>query len=391
MSNIPESELRTVSHSHPAVTAQSAPRRGSRPGAAPPAPGAMRSELELLSECSAVPGLALWRMLSDFVLWCSARSGERAALFVRPIGTATDQLISIPDMHELSSAFAVVRALWDSPDELSAHEVANACDVVIGWAEPRGHKETAVQYAEVAARAEPDVSARAFVAGRLCRRVGEIHRAIAWYSRSARLARLAGRQKGAQIDFANAHLGYGNAFSDLGRYDVAELHYWKALRAAREAGRRSLMGMAYHNLLVAALNTERWDEAIGYAERAVALYKTGHPRFPLLAQDAALLWSSLGYYSSALPIYERVLPFVEHQRETILVLGNIARAAAAVHDRIRYERAAREVLHLAAVDTEMSAPALYHTAEGARASSRSNPPRTNIPRWLPQSGTQPTE
>ena len=126
------------------------------------------------------------------------------------------------------------------------------------------------------------------------------------------------------------------------------------------------MGMAHHNLLVSALNTDRWEAGLGHAERAVSLYKTGHPRFPLLAQDAALLWSRLGFYSSALPVYERVLPFVEDQRERILVLGNLARAAAAVHDRIRYERAAREVLHLAGVDTEMSAPALYHTAEGAR-------------------------
>lgn len=323
------SQAETTSNSDRASAHRSEHRSRSRPGAAPPPPGTPRSELAVLSECPATHGAALWRTLSDFVLWSGAPSNQRGGLFSSLPGGGADLLPEpASDVSELAPVFAVLRALWAAPDEFPTSEVARACETVVEWAEASGYKETALQYAEAAACAEPEVSAYAFIAGRICRRAGETERAVIWYGRAARLARLAGRQRGAQIDFANAHLGHGNAFADFGRYDLADPHYWKALRAAREAGRRSLMGMAHHNLLVSALNTDKWEAALGHAERAVSLYKTGHPRFPLLAQDAALLWSRMGFYSSALPVYERVLPFVEHQRERILVLGNLARAAA---------------------------------------------------------------
>ena len=316
-----------------------------------------------MAECGGWLGGALWRVLSDVALWGDALPAARAELFAgQADGAACFIERAAGDFHEIAAAFAALGGVSRNPSESSDAQVAAACANVSEWAEAQGYKETAIQYAEAAARLEPDVSARAFVAGRLCRRAGEVQRGVVWYARAARLARLAG----SQIDFANAHLGHGNAFMDLGRYELAEPHFWKALRAAREAGRSSLAGMAHHDLLVLTLNTGRWSEAVLHGERAVALYKTGHPRFPLLAQDIALLWSRLGFFSSALPVYERVLPFVAHQRERILVLGNLARAAAAVHDRIRYERAAREVLILAGEDAEMSAPALYHIAEGAR-------------------------
>ncbi|HLL46712.1 MAG TPA: tetratricopeptide repeat protein [Longimicrobiaceae bacterium] len=169
-----------------------------------------------------------------------------------------------------------------------------------------------------------------------------------------------------EVDFANAQLGYGNLLTDLGRFRDAEPHFWKALKAALRAGRKSLAGSAHHNLLLVTVHMERWPEAIDHAREAVVLYKDGHPRFPLLAFDVAYLWCRQGYYSSALPVFEKILPWVEHQRERILVLASLARSAAAVRDHIRYVRATREVLGLAAVDTEMTASALYHVAEGAR-------------------------
>ncbi|HLM66136.1 MAG TPA: hypothetical protein VK358_01350, partial [Longimicrobium sp.] len=43
-----------------------------------------------------------------------------------------------------------------------------------------------------------------------------------------------------------------------------------------------------------------------------------------------------------------------------------ARAAGAVRDRVRFERAAAEVLRLAVSGSEMAASSVYHVAEGAR-------------------------
>ena len=110
----------------------------------------------------------------------------------------------------------------------------------------------------------------------------------------------------------------------------------------------------------------RWREALEHAKQAVRLYTNGHPRFPLLAFDVAFMWSWLGHFSSALPIFEKTLPFVEHQPERILVLASLARSAAAVRDHIRYVRASNEVLRITAHNTEMAASSLYHIAEGAR-------------------------
>jgi hypothetical protein len=73
-----------------------------------------------------------------------------------------------------------------------------------------------------------------------------------------------------------------------------------------------------------------------------------------------------GYFSSALVIFEKVLPWSERQRERILALASLARCAAAVKDHIRYERAAAEVLALAAIDSEFADASIYNLAEGAR-------------------------
>jgi tetratricopeptide (TPR) repeat protein len=223
-------------------------------------------------------------------------------------------------------------------------------------------KGAALQFAEVGARAHPNDPLCCYAAGRLCRRAGEFERAKRWLSRAIRLARRANDD----IAFAHAHRGYGFTLADMGRFDEAEPHFWKCVRVAKRRGRRSLAGSGYHDLFMTAVHLERWSDALEYAQNAVALYKLGHPRFPLLAHDVAFFWCRRGYHSSALPVFEKVLPLVERQRERILVLASLARSAAVVRDNIRFQRAATAVLVLAAADSEMSASSLYHVAEGAR-------------------------
>jgi tetratricopeptide (TPR) repeat protein len=227
---------------------------------------------------------------------------------------------------------------------------------------PPGWKGAALQFAEAGARALPDDPLRCYAAGRLCRRAGEFERAKRWLARAIRLARRANDD----IAFAHAHRGYGFVLADMGRFARAEPHFWKSVRAARRTGRRSLEGSGYHDLFMVAVHLERWTDALEYAQRAVALYKRGHPRFPLLAHDIAFFWCRRGFFSSGLPVFEKVLPLVERQRERILVLASLARSAAVVRDNIRFQRAASAVLALAAIDSEMSASSLYHVAAGAR-------------------------
>ena len=172
--------------------------------------------------------------------------------------------------------------------------------------------------------------------------------------------------KGSEIDFANAHLGLGNLELDLGHFERAERHYWKAVQAAMRVGRKSLAGSAHHNLMHLMSAVGRDAEARMHAEKAVMLHPVGHPQLPSLAHDVAFLFLWEGYFSSARPILERVLPWVEGQRKKIAVLASLARCAAAVKDHIPYERAAAQVVMMAAEDDEMSDSSLYHIAEGAR-------------------------
>jgi len=366
-------ELQSPAYEHGSAPEPKLGKRGSPSGhkrfsAIPRLPRDTRPPLNVLHDHPGPLGVALWRLVSDVVLWIGCPPEERGDLF-GPDGHPPGLLDSAAgEAPEIREPLQVLERLWTTSAAADPAAIAEACGAVALWAEAQGMKETAVQFAEAAARAEPDSSARAYTAGRLSRRMGDLPRSAIFLRRAIRLARRAQAEKikYSEIDFANAQLGYGNLLVDLGRSNQAEPHYWKAARAAARAGRTSLVGAAHHNLLQVTVRLARWPEALEHAEQAVRLYKNGHPRFPLVAFDVAFMWSWLGYFSSALPVFEKVLPFVEHQRERLLVLASLARSAAAVRDHIRYVRASNEVLRMAAQDSEMAASSLYHTAEGAR-------------------------
>lgn len=346
-----------------------APRGHVRHSAIPPIPKDPRRELDLLRDDTGPLGFLLWRIISDVLLWTGCPAEDRAGLFRdaprdrgEPLAYAT---LAAPELREPLQVLLTVSV---TPELADAGAVAEACGRVVEWAEARDMKETALQFAEAAARIEPEVSRRAYTPGRLCRRLGAHHRSAVWYWRAARLARRAQKLgvKGSEIDFANAHLGLGNLELDLGHFERAQQHYWKAVQASLRVGRKSLAGSAHHNLLHVMIATERFAEAREHAQAAAKFYPAGHPRLPILAHDIALLWLWQGYFSSALPILKLVLPLIKGQRERILVLASLARCAAAIKDHICYERAAAEVVAMAAGNSEMADSSLYHIAEGAR-------------------------
>ncbi|HEU0052916.1 MAG TPA: tetratricopeptide repeat protein [Longimicrobium sp.] len=268
-------------------------------------------------------------------------------------------VLETPDLKDAVQTLWIVQRMPELVDYIA---LADACGTVAEWAEARDMKETAVQYAELAARLQPDSASRAFTAGRLSRRMAETQRAGVWYWRSARLARRANNN----IDRANAHLGLGNLEHDLGHYSTAERHYWKAARAALRNGRKSLAAAAFHNLLGVTYETGRPAEALEHLRRATEFYGQDHPRFPPFVYDAGFYLLREGFFSSALLVFQKVLPWVETERVGILARSAYARAAAAVKDHIRFHRMSNVVLSMVAVDDEGSANALYQLAEGAR-------------------------
>lgn len=312
----------------------------------------------VLDEVGGAAGYVLWLLLNDCDLWLAAE--HRSHLFA-PGGRdwAEDGWPA-----ELVDAFAVLRAAAAAPELARAPDLAQAAAAVWEWAEGRGHLETALQFAELAARLEPESSARAGTAGRLCRRHGGLYaRAAGWFQRAVRLARL----RGDEIAFATARLGWGILEFNQGRYLHAESHFISAFRRSMRVGRRSTAGLARHCLLGVAIANGRYDVAMREAAEAVRLYAAHHPRFPVLAHDVAFAIAAQGCYSSAIPVLVKTLPLVGAARERILVLASLARAAGAARDRVRFERAAAEVLRMAESGAEMSDSSVYQVAQGARA------------------------
>jgi tetratricopeptide (TPR) repeat protein len=183
-----------------------------------------------------------------------------------------------------------------------------------------------------------------------------------WFRRALRIA----QARKDYVEIAVARLGLGNLESELGRFDVAEKHQSKACKAALRAGQRSLAGSAYHNLLLLKTYREQYDEAWIHAQAALAVYKRDHPRFPALAYDVAMLWSRMDYHSAALSIFVKVLPAVGRLHERMLLLGNLARSAAACGERLRYERAAREMESVLEEGGPVPWSARYNLAYAAR-------------------------
>lgn len=217
----------------------------------------------VLGEVTGTIGFALWRVLTDAVLWLEA--DQAPGLFW------TDSPWRV-DLRDTTMAPEVIQALeklnrLSTGAQVTRNEMSEACAVIWEWAEKHEFPHTALAFAELAARFDATSSERASTAGRLCRPLREFVRGTRWFRRSARLARLAGRDR----EFAIAHLGWGNLEGELGKLGAAEYHATKAFRAALRVGRHSLAASAYHDLMTVKIHTQRLEEAWQHARDALAL------------------------------------------------------------------------------------------------------------------------
>jgi tetratricopeptide (TPR) repeat protein len=296
-----------------------------------------------------------WRILADYRLWL--RLGRGPLFWGHGIGLWRSLYPA-----ELTDALHALEKIWFSPHLVEDSRLAEACTRIWQWAEEREHLEVALQFAELAARLDPDGADRAATAGRLCRRRREMPRGTMWFQRSLRQA----TRQNHLINKAIARLGWSALERDLGRLKEAEKHAIKGFRAAMRAGRRSLAASAAHEIMAALAYQERYDEAWLHARSAITMYKLTHPRFPVLAHDVAVLWMRLGYFSNALPVIERIMPWMQRADDHALGVANLARASAACGDRIRYERAIREFVELSQSEPLIPPSAVYHAARAAQ-------------------------
>jgi tetratricopeptide (TPR) repeat protein len=205
-------------------------------------------------------------------------------------------------------------------------------------------------YSVLAAYAAPKDPYPAFAAGRAARRHGRIDDARTWFKRTIALARRADDEAAS----ASAYLGWGILEERQGNRERAATKFLKAWRAAKRGGLPELAGASRHNMIAVALSERDFAAGNAHIVAAYKLYGRGNPQLYRLANDAAGFWSTFGYFSISLPLFEAALPHVLRADEKMAILANISRAAAALGMRDRYleawdtalelERAAGEAL-----------------------------------------------
>jgi tetratricopeptide (TPR) repeat protein len=138
----------------------------------------------------AEPSLAglLWQFARDVHLWSAQPPGERNGLFA-PLALRTRRQVArgVEEYPVLRWPLRTLEAMVSAPEVARANDVALACTKLAEWADAHHMTETAIQYAEAAAIAQPRDAQLAAVAGSACARVADVARAEIWYRRAIRL------------------------------------------------------------------------------------------------------------------------------------------------------------------------------------------------------------
>jgi tetratricopeptide (TPR) repeat protein len=294
----------------------------------------------ILDEVRGPLALLLWQSLRDVSLWASFDPEEREGIFVQ--GAEENRLASLRAAEvdvQLEPPLMTVVRMVGSPEGAKPEGVAMACQHIAHWADVQGLSGTAISFAQAAALALPADASYAYAVGRMARRRAEYARAETWFRRAIALA----RQMGDWTTYALAFSGLGNLYSQRGNLPAARRFHVRALRAARRHSLRQIQGSALHDLFVIAAGSPEGDDPERYARAAFEAYGQDHPRLPALAQDLAYYWILRGNNEAALQVFQALLPHMTRLDERLVVLANVARAAAGAGERKLFEETWDEV------------------------------------------------
>lgn len=296
----------------------------------------------LLSEHAGALGVVLWKSLRDVSAWTEADPADRRVLF--PPAAAqerADELAGSAAEPELWAPLLVIQQLLAAPVEVDHPRLVHACRAIARWGERRGFSAVQLAFTQAAARLAPESPRLAYAVGRLARDRGEYARAESWLRASIRLARRTDWHT-----YALAYLSLGTLYQQLGNYPAARIVNLRGYRTAVRRRVRALEGLALHNLF--AIATEMLDFKRGheYARAACQCYGPAHPHFPALVHDVGCFWILHGCFGRAAAVLEGVLPRFKHSPYRVLVLANLARAAAAGGRRDLYESSYSEALRM---------------------------------------------
>jgi tetratricopeptide (TPR) repeat protein len=320
--------------------------------------------ISILDEVGGDLGLLLWRSARNVTLWAETPAEQRATLFPGDAARSRTVDLAHADVHpELRGPLSVLTELLARPGEVDLLRLVNACRRIAGWAEHRGELATALEFAQAAALAAPESASLAYAVGRLARRRAEYDRAESWYTRAA----VQGRQSSDWRSYALAFSGMGNLHMQRGNYPAARRAHLRCLNAAERKGLLELVGSAYHDLFLTAVETGAGSEADELAVLAFRAYGMRDKRIARLGYDVAYHWALQGYFARALKVAEALVPHMIDDSERAVVLGLIARAAAGLGYRDLFKNAASETRLLAEREgaRETAARALLGVVYGA--------------------------
>lgn len=320
--------------------------------------------ISILDEINGDLGLLLWRSARNVTLWAETPPDQRASLF--PDGAARSRIaeLQVAEVHpELRGPLSVLTALLARPGEVDLLRLVNACRRIAVWAEQRGDLATALEFSQAAALVAPESASLAYAVGRLARRRAEYDRAESWYTRAV----VQGRQTSDWRSYALAFSGMGNLHMQRGNYPAARRAHLRCLHAAERKGLMELVGSAYHDLFLAAVENGAGSEADELALLAFRAYGTRDQRIARLGYDVAYHWALQGYFERALRVAEALVPHMRDDSERAVVLGLVARAAAGLGKRDLFLSVAAETRLLAEREgaRETAARALLGVVYGA--------------------------
>jgi tetratricopeptide (TPR) repeat protein len=326
--------------------------RRSRTQPVEPAPWDRRREAPLLEELERViggdeVGTELWRGIRCVRAWIDrgAPSGEEAG--------------HVAVFGDVLQALALLVSLRQNP--VPAAQVGAACRGVFDWASRHGLPETALQYMEAAAEAEPENPEHARMAGMAAVRVDDFGRSEVWYLRAIGLAR-----KRHRPEYALAQIRAGRILYVQRQFLQAWKYYRRGTNMALSVGRRGLAADGYHNIMLLASAMSSYRYAEKYARKVLALSPLRWARLPYFVHDYAAILLETRLFEPAYQILSMVLPVFDEPSEQVLVWGSLAWAAAGAGDRTRFDDARERVLALAPAHREHGAAALRGLAHGAR-------------------------
>lgn len=282
----------------------------------------------VLTEWRSPEALLPWQALRDALLWVR-RPVTGGPLFH---STAAHRRVfelsstTVPDL--LRAPLTVLSRVLDSNPKVTREELARACRAISRWAEEKSLPQTAISFAQGAARIHTAHAEHAYHVGLLCRRAAEYERAETWYRRALRLATKSRDHAIVGLSW----LGLGNLFIQRGNYHAAKLAQLRAFRTARRFGLWNIKGMALHDLFTVAVDQGQVTEAESLARQAFRAYPVNADRLPALASDVASYWMQQGFYERSLVVFRAVLPTLSLESERLLIVSVIARAAAGAGD-----------------------------------------------------------